>query len=92
MIVSAYRKRVMPGLRFGSRAQRDIDEGTILADVRYRVLPDRQNCIVCGGALEKENGVIPVWAPGGNAGRPERNAFHPACSSDCRREYQKWLD
>ncbi len=92
MIASAYRKRVMPGLRFGSRAQRDIDEGTILSDVCYRILPDRKDCLVCGRELKKEDGVIADWTPAGYVGRPKRNSFHPTCSADCRRQYQQWLN
>ncbi|MFQ5863247.1 MAG: hypothetical protein ACE5IC_09030 [Candidatus Brocadiales bacterium] len=98
MIVSTCQRRTRPGLYFGSRAQRDIDDATILSDALYQVLPDRKGCIVCGRPLRRPEGA--------KEGRPlkkearltptrdgqRRNAFHPCCSLTCRRQYQEWLN
>jgi hypothetical protein len=86
MIVTVYPRKTRPGLCFGSRAQRDIDEATILSDARYMVLLDRDDCVVCGRRLRKDTNLPST------EGVQSGNAFHPACSSNCRRQYLEWLD
>ncbi len=89
MILSALQRRARPGLQFGNRIQRDIDEASILSEARYRVLPDRKTCIVCGSGLRRETGIMHVESA--EEIRPRKNTFHPACSLTCRRKYLEWL-
>lgn len=86
MIVSTHQRKTQTGLHFGNRAQRDIDEATVLSDARYQVLPDRKNCIVCARPLIRAVNLSPVEV------RHRRNVFHPACSLACRRQYLEWLN
>lgn len=44
---------VSGGLRLGTRVIEDVVSATLLSDVLYARLPNRRDCVICGGLLTK---------------------------------------
>lgn len=52
---TGYRKNdsVRGGLRFGTRVMEEVASTTLLSEALYESLPNRRDCVICGGPLIK---------------------------------------
>ncbi len=70
-------------LRFGTKVVEDSISYTLLSDVLYERLPDRKDCVICGGPLRN-----PTLA----RLRRTRASHYPCCNKECRKKYTDWLN
>lgn len=64
-------------LNFGARAEEEIFQATLGADIRYWSISNKKVCAVCGKKKDSTSG--------------EQTGRVPLCSTRCRDSFQEWL-